>query len=152
MKERTIIPHGNEFKKIRELQEKICKESGSIPIFPIMVRMESGFSGMETRSCSVEGISTEGRFVYLDAKIGSDPDKCENGFFKGRIKIAMKRQGFFSGNERAGEAFKADLPIKFPVFKVAETEFTDSDTDENEENEEYSTEWKILNEKWVKAK
>lgn len=152
MKERTIIPHGNEFKKIRTLQEKICKGSGSIPIFPIMVRMESEFSGMEIKSCSVEGISTEGRFVYLDAKIGSDPNKCENGFFSGRIKIAMKRQGFFSGNERAEEAFKADLPINFPVFKIAETDFTDSDTDENREEGEYSTEWKILSEKWVKSK
>lgn len=140
----VIIPHGNQNKIIRELQNELCKITKSIPLFPLFVRFDeiedNFFEKGKIENCKSEGIFFEENYFYLKTSILWNFEN-ESKIIKGKIKIAQ------SQNEKNYFKFDSDFLQKtlfsFPVFKIAKAQFL-------EENDEI--EWKIFEEKWIKAK
>lgn len=130
--ETAVIPHGNEGKKIRNIQDEICRKTGAVPTFPLFVRFGSGAGEIrDIESCSAEGISASGKSIFIRAMA-----RTGSGEISGAIQIAKDAE--FPERARGTPA-----SVRFPVFRVARVSFSEDDD---------GCEWEIISEKWVKSR
>ena len=154
MPETVIIPHGNEFKKLRTLQTEICIAEHAIPFFPLVIRFDKTIpENVKFSSCIIEEIESENGEIFLNAKTEIENDNGQSEIHGGKMKIATKRNEN-SDNEAddseniqpAVKKFGSAFPIEFPVFKTAKIELDETTNDDGE----FAAEWKIFEEKWQK--
>ena len=92
MPETVIIPHGNEFKKLRTLQTEICIAEHAIPFFPLVIRFDKTISeNVKFSSCIIEEIESENGEIFLNAKTEIENDNGQSEIHGGKMKIATKR-------------------------------------------------------------
>ncbi len=134
----VIIPHPNEMKKISDFQNQLL-QSGSgllLPVYPLFIEIPEEVKNEKAFSCLIEGLFFEGDKIGCTVSL-----KTDKKALKGRLILARIRNDKIF-NENPDLDNKDLFPLKLPVFKVAEVEFTES---------ENLLEWKILSEKWIKS-
>lgn len=130
--ETAVIPHGNEAKTIRKIQDELCRKTGAVPTFPLFVRFGAGAEDIrDIESCSAEGISAGGKSIFIRASASTG-----RGEIRGAIQIAKDA-------EFPGRAEGTPASVRLPVFRVARVSFSE-DRD--------GCEWEILSERWVKSR
>ncbi len=139
--ENVFLPHGNEQKKLRNMQNKFCADFSLLPIFPLVIKgIRLPQKNEQFLSLKSGGIFEKNDFFALEmhGKIENEDSKIvreENGFIFLGKKIAQ-----FS---KKIDDFPIFPSILFPVFQIAELE-TKIDG--------ICTHWKIKRGKWIRAR
>ena len=156
MKEFAIFFHQNQLLEIRKFQEELCSfliKNGilCVPFSPLMIQIENLNEDSKISSINIPPFSMEdfkksnyqkNGILSLKAQAEIDGIKKE-----GKIKILKIFKDFQIGKDRGGGIFSSGkfLPgfEKVSPFRICEIEI---------EEKENSSVWKILSEKWIKAK
>lgn len=144
MSELVVIPHGNESKKIREIQKKLAEHDCFFPIESFFVRFEENSDSLRGHFARIKRISSR-NVKLLDKKLFLIVSILfENTEFLGKIFLGF----FLESKENHAKASEVIEKIhfdafEFPVFKIAEAEFKENQT---------SLIWKVTSEKWIKPK
>ena len=111
MFETVLIPHGNQIKIIRGVQDRFCELSdGFVPFEPFFMRFDCEPPLDVAESVVARKVQLCGRNVFLLSDVLAGGER-----FSGRILL-----GFFLGE--GGFPFGAVFPecsFVFPVFKIA---------------------------------
>lgn len=145
-KEIVIIPHPNELKKIADFQRQLCarlSHGGEIwmPCFPLYVRgWFDGGSLADLRkricACTLKGARKEDDRIVLDAEIIAGAETM-----LGSMEIARKVRKTQEDSDTAALKDGEPFPMRLPVFRLAQIEFTQTDA---------RTEWTVTESAWVK--
>ena len=135
--EQILLPHGNELKKLRKLQDIFCKEFSLAPIFPIFID-EIFLKNNDEKIFLLfaDGIFEKGGIFFANviAKI-----KSQEKIIEKTAKIVFGEQLF--EEEARNQKICQIEPIFFPVVQKAKIRFSLSNC---------VKEWLIFGENWLK--
>lgn len=142
--ETVIIPHPNELNRIAELQRQILRDVQAhaadgevwLPLFPPYVRGLA--ENAVVSACTITQARRDGDRIVLDAEAATQA---------GTAHLTMPIAQRLATNPATHDALPLPasdgLPLRLPVFRIARVAFTQTET---------STEWTVLESKWVKTK
>lgn len=141
MSEKIVIPHGNQMKTIREIQDEICRKVHFFyPCSHFFIRFEENVVFDSILSIIIEEITLIDSDVFLTASMNSGNRKFHGKIFLGSHLNDTDNKKILFENFSFSEK---KLPFILPVFKIANAVISDGKN---------SLQWKIISEKWVKAK
>lgn len=146
--ESVLIPHGNETKVLRQMQDEICRTLALAPALPISIRgIEPPKVGERIAGLRARGLSEEDGTVFLNVRAEFAGAGCAHGngirAESGRIDIGRRLRSIPQNSPRTETPLPSVREIAFPVVQSAQVERTRSGIAE---------EWTVRRGRWIKCR